>query len=98
MVCAIWRITGTTEAGWQLSQKEIADLRTKRHELHASVGARVAGVYRPCSGKNTIYVCVYPSLEAIEKFRRGYWSRDGLNAGRYWTYEMDVAYEMPLDT
>ncbi len=26
------------------------------------------------------------------------WSKEGLNLGRYWTYEMDLLYEMPLST
>jgi len=37
-------------------------------------------------------------LEAAEKARLGIWSREGLNLSRYWTYESDIVYELPLDT
>ena len=97
-IYVIWRITGTTEAGWKLSQKEIEDLRKNRHELHASVGAKAVGVYGSHTGRNGLYIYSYPSLEDVEKFRVGYWTREGLSAGRYWTYEMDIVSERPLDS
>ena len=92
------RITGTTEAGHRLSDKELEDLRTKRREVLTAAGGKAVAVYRSYLGRGSVYVSSYPSLEAAEKARLGIWSRAGLNIARYWTYEQDILYELPLES
>ncbi len=94
-IYAIDRITGTTDAGWQLTQKQFEDLLKKAYEAMASVGGSMVGVYRSCTGRGKVYVGSFPSLEAIEKHRAAVWSREGLGFGRYWTYESDILRELP---
>lgn len=91
----IERITGTTEAGWQLTEKQRADLLKKAYELNESLGAKVLGVYRSCADGMKVYLVSYPSLEAYEKQRVEVWSREGLGLSRYWTCEVDILYELP---
>jgi hypothetical protein len=93
----ITRVTRTTEAGLQLTDGQRRDLMNKRSEVVASVGGKRVAAYRSYVGKGTVFIATYPSLEAAEKARRGIWGQDGLNFQRYFTYEMDILSEMPLD-
>ena len=97
-IYTITRVTGTTEAGSRLTDKEMEEFRRKRDDLCASVGGKAVSAYKSFTGKGNIVIYSYPSLEAAEKVRMGLWTRSGMNLIRYWTYEQDILYEMPLNT
>ncbi len=91
------KVTGTTEAGWQLTAKQVDDLMKKRDEVVASVGGKTVAWYRSYRDGMSVCIYSYPSLEAAEKARVGTSTRQGLNLNRYWTHKSDILYEMPLE-
>ncbi len=97
-VYVLTRVIRTTEAGLQLTEKQLEDMKKKRQEVMTSVGGGRVGAYRSYTGKGTLFIASYPSLEAAEKARMGIWGRAGLNCQRYYVYEMDILSEMPQDT
>jgi hypothetical protein len=97
-IYVLTRVTGTTEAGHQLTDKQREDIKKKRQEIVASAGGKTVAVYRSYVGRGSLYITSYPSLEAAEKARMAIWGRAGLNNQRYYTYEEDILSEMPLDS
>jgi hypothetical protein len=97
-VYVLTRVTRTTEAGLQLTDKQLEDMKKQRRELVASLGGKTVAVYRSYTGKGLLFITSYPSLEAAEKYRTGFWGRAGMNGQRYFAYEMDILSEMPLDS
>jgi hypothetical protein len=73
-IYTITRITGTTEAGSRVTDKEMEELRAKRDALCASVGGKAMAAYKSYTGRGNLVIYSYPSLEAAEKVRMGLWA------------------------
>ena len=50
-IYVITRVTGTTEAGSRLTDKEMEEIRAKRDALCASVGGKAVAAYKSYTGR-----------------------------------------------
>ncbi len=95
-VYVMYKNVATSEATWQLTDKQQKELVKKAYEVVESAGGKIVAVYRTYGRGKNIYIHSYPSLEAAEKARMAMQSREGLGLNRYWTWETEIMYELPL--